>query len=83
MKQDFENTIADITKNYRETAKGKITFDELEDLAWEYHQKIGKLFLEGITSDKGDGKEIELPEPLYNLKGKKPKNKGLKKRLDD
>jgi len=80
MEQDFEQEIAKITNNYREIAKGKTTIDELEDVAWEYHKKIGNLFMSGIASDKGDGRNLELPETLYNFDGKKPKNKGLKKK---
>lgn len=80
MKQDFEQEIATITNNYREIARGKTTIDELEDIAWEYHKKIGNIFMTGIASDKGDGRDLELPETLYNSKGEKPKNKGVKKK---
>jgi hypothetical protein len=79
--QDFEQRIAEITQKYREQAKGKTTIDELEDVAWEYHKKIGNIFMTGIAADKGDGRNLELPETLYNnSNGKKPKNKGLKKK---
>jgi hypothetical protein len=80
MKQDFESKISEITQEYREIAKSKTTIDELEDIAWEYHKKIGNIFMTGIASDKGDGRNLELPETLYNSNGKKPKNKGVKKK---
>lgn len=80
MEQDFEKRIVEITQEYRERATSKTTIDELEDIAWEYHKKIGNIFMTGIASDKGDGRNLELPETLYSSDGKKPKNKGVKKK---
>lgn len=80
MKKNWEEKLTEMTNKYREVAKSKITFNELEELAWEYHKKIGNMFLQGIVNDKGDGKNIDLSKSLYSTNGKKPKNKGLKKK---
>lgn len=80
MEQDYEKKIAELVKECREEARKRTTFDELEDLAYECHQVIGNILLQGIAGDKGDGRNIELPESLNSFDGKKPKNKGLKKK---
>lgn len=78
--KDWEKELTELISKCREEAKEKITFDELENLAWDYHKKIGNLLLQGITNDKGDGKDANLPKSLYSSNGKKPKHKGLKKK---
>jgi len=82
MKQekDWKATVLELATECQNIARDKMTIDELEDVAWEYHKKIGNLLMTGIASDKGDGRNLELPETLYNSDGKKPKNKGLKKK---
>ena len=80
VEKNWEKEMTEMTNQYREAAKSKVTLNELEDLAWEYHKKIGNMFLQGVVNDKGDGKEINLPESLHSPNGKKLKNKGLKKK---
>ena len=80
MEKNWKEELIEMTNKYQELAKSKITFNELEELAWEYHKKIGNMFLQGIVNDKGDGKNIDLAKSLYSTNGKKLKNKGLKKK---
>lgn len=73
----WEGDAQELITKFRTKAKGINNFTALEDLALEEGRKITQLLLQGSLVDKGDGKDIPLPEDLRNSR---PKNKGLKKK---
>lgn len=75
--RDWENETQKLIKNFRAKAKGINNFTSLEDLALEEGRKLTQMLLQGSVTDKGDGKDLDLPEEMKNSK---PKNKGIKKK---
>jgi hypothetical protein len=75
---NWEHEAQALIKQARDKARGINKFTSLEDLALEEGRKLTQMLLQGFTNDKGNGKDIPLPEEIKNSK---PKNKGVKKKL--
>lgn len=74
---NWEKEAQELIKNFRAKAKNINNFTTLEDLSLEEGRKLTQILMQGSISDKGDGKEIGLPEEMKNSKAK---NKGIKKK---
>jgi hypothetical protein len=70
---DWESQAQALIKNLRKEAKGKTTFNDLENLVEDHGKEILKTVLQGVVRDKGDGKELPKPQGA--------KNKGVKKKI--
>jgi hypothetical protein len=75
--QDWKETIKVLLEKLDEKAKGTNRFIDLEDLAVNAGEEIKSLILQGIISDKGDGRDLSLPKEMPKMK-----SKGNKKRLE-
>jgi hypothetical protein len=43
LEKDWKETILELATECQNIARSKMTIDELEDVAWEYHKRIGAL----------------------------------------
>lgn len=77
LEDNWENEAQELIKNFRSKAKEIKNFTKLEDLALEEGRKLTQMLMQGSLSDKGDGKDLGLPEEMKNSKAK---NKGIKKK---
>jgi hypothetical protein len=74
---NWEKETQELISKARTKAKEINNFTALEDLALEEGRKLTQMLMQGFTNDKGDGKDIGLPEEMKNSKAK---NKGIKKK---
>ena len=72
---DWEEKIKSLISNTRKQAKSVNKFVELEDMAVNVGEEIKNLLLQGITDDKGDGRDLPLPEEMPKMKSKGSKKK--------
>jgi hypothetical protein len=79
--EDWLNKAEKLLKKFRQEGRKYNKFTDLEDLAVEYHKELGQLMMEGVVSDKGDGKNFPLPEEITANAVKKPRYKGIKKKV--
>lgn len=77
---DWKKQALELINQCDERAKVTNKFVDLEDMAVRAGDEIKNLILQGIVSDKGDGRDIPLPEEM-TLTANKPKNKGPKKKF--
>jgi hypothetical protein len=75
---NWEEQVKKMISETREKAKTINRFVDLEDLAVNVGDEIKNLMLQGVLSDKGDGRDIPMPEEM-TVTANKPKNKGPKK----
>lgn len=74
-KQDWQEQAQALIKNFRTKAKDTNRFVDLEDMAVHVGEEIKNLILQGAVSDKGDGRDLPLPEEMPKMKSKGSKKK--------
>jgi hypothetical protein len=75
---NWKNQALQLIENFDKKAKATNRFVDLEDMAVNIGDEIKNVLLQGALSDKGDGRDIPLPEEM-TVTANKPKNKGPKK----
>jgi hypothetical protein len=73
--KDWKESIKSLLEELDERAKRTNRFVDLEDMAVNAGEEIKNLILQGMISDKGDGRDIPLPEVMSKMKSKSSKKK--------
>lgn len=76
-KQDetWKDQAKELIEEFKTKADTTNKFVDLEDMAVNVGEKIKQLILQGAVSDKGDGRDISLPEEMPKMKSKGSKKK--------